>query len=92
MRPSVPCSNTAIGRLFEPHQPEQCGWKPDVLLDITDVWETKRAAMEAMEVVEDGLLFPASMPTKARDELIVTYLDEAAEEGEGEEEEEADDG
>jgi len=34
--------------LFEPHQPEQCGWKPDVLLDITSVWEKKRAAIECM--------------------------------------------
>ena len=34
--------------LFEPHQPEQCGWKPDVLLDITAVWEKKRAAIECM--------------------------------------------
>jgi 4-oxalomesaconate hydratase len=34
--------------LFEPHQPEQCNWKPDVLLDITSVWEKKRAAIECM--------------------------------------------
>jgi 4-oxalomesaconate hydratase len=34
--------------LFEPHQPEQCGWKPDVLLDITPVWAKKRAAIECM--------------------------------------------
>ena len=34
--------------LFEPHQPEQCGWKPDMLLDITAVWEKKRAAIECM--------------------------------------------
>ena len=34
--------------LFEPHQPEQCGWKPDVLLDISSVWEKKRAAIECM--------------------------------------------
>ena len=34
--------------LFEPHQPEQCEWKPDVLLDITSVWEKKRAAIECM--------------------------------------------
>ncbi|WP_415683529.1 PIG-L deacetylase family protein [Breoghania sp.] len=27
--------------LFEPHQTEQCGWKPDVLLDITEVWDRK---------------------------------------------------
>ena len=35
--------------LFEPHQPEQCNWKPDVLLDIGPVWERKRAAIECME-------------------------------------------
>lgn len=35
--------------LFEPHQTEQMGWKPDVFLDITPVWEKKRAAMECNE-------------------------------------------
>lgn len=34
--------------LFEPHQTEQCDWKPDVLLDITPVWDKKRAAIECM--------------------------------------------
>ena len=34
--------------LFEPHQTEQCGWKPDTILDITPVWEKKRAAIECM--------------------------------------------
>ena len=34
--------------LFEPHQPEQCDWKPNVLLDISPVWEKKRAAIECM--------------------------------------------
>ena len=34
--------------LFEPHQPEQCDFKPDVLLDITDVFDAKRAAMECL--------------------------------------------
>jgi 4-oxalomesaconate hydratase len=34
--------------LFEPHQPEQCDWKPDVLLDISSVWGKKRAAIECM--------------------------------------------
>ena len=34
--------------LFEPHQPEQCNWKPTVLLDITPVWDKKRAAIECM--------------------------------------------
>ncbi len=35
--------------LFEPHQPEQCGWCPNVLLDISEYWERKRAAIECME-------------------------------------------
>ena len=35
--------------LFEPHQTEQCNWKPDTILDITPVWEKKRAAIECME-------------------------------------------
>ena len=35
--------------MFEPHQPEQCGFKPEVLLDVTPVWEKKRAAMDSME-------------------------------------------
>jgi 4-oxalomesaconate hydratase len=34
--------------LFEPHQPEQCGFKPEVLLDITSVFPVKRRAMEAL--------------------------------------------
>lgn len=33
---------------FEPHQPEQCGFVPDVLLDITPVWERKREAMRIL--------------------------------------------
>ncbi|WP_026453757.1 PIG-L deacetylase family protein [Saccharomonospora iraqiensis] len=33
---------------FEPHQPEQCDFKPDVLLDISPVFEAKRAAMECL--------------------------------------------
>ena len=38
--------------LFEPHQPEQCEWKPDVLLDITPVWEKKYAAFREMKAQE----------------------------------------
>ena len=34
--------------LFEPHQPEQCGFKPEVLLDITSVFPVKRRAMECL--------------------------------------------
>ncbi|PXY22707.1 PIG-L deacetylase family protein [Prauserella muralis] len=33
---------------FEPHQPEQCDFKPNVLLDITPVFDTKRKAMECL--------------------------------------------
>ena len=35
--------------LFEPHQTEQMGWKPNVFLDITEVWDNKRKAIECME-------------------------------------------
>ena len=38
--------------LFEPHQPEQCEWKPQVLLDISEVWEQKRQAFELMAAQE----------------------------------------
>ncbi|MEX0853975.1 MAG: PIG-L deacetylase family protein [Bauldia sp.] len=34
--------------LFEPHQSEQCGWKPDMLIDITPVWDKKWAAINCM--------------------------------------------
>ena len=35
--------------LFEPHQTEYSGFMPDVLLDITEVWERKLEAMKCME-------------------------------------------
>lgn len=38
--------------LFEPHQPEQCEWKPEVLLDIGEVWQVKRQALESMAAQE----------------------------------------
>ena len=38
--------------LFEPHQPEMCEFKPQVLLDITPVFDIKRKAMECMEAQE----------------------------------------
>ncbi|WP_332116548.1 PIG-L deacetylase family protein [Azorhizobium caulinodans] len=34
--------------LFEPHQPEQCDFKPNVILNIDDVWEVKRKAFEVL--------------------------------------------
>ncbi|OKH87971.1 PIG-L deacetylase family protein [Thalassospira sp. TSL5-1] len=35
--------------LFEPHQTEQMEWKPDLFLDISDVWDKKWAAIQCME-------------------------------------------
>jgi 4-oxalomesaconate hydratase len=34
--------------LFEPHQPEQCNFKPNVILNIDEVWEQKRRAFEVL--------------------------------------------
>jgi 4-oxalomesaconate hydratase len=34
--------------VFEPHQPEACGFEPDTFVDVTAVWERKQAAMAAM--------------------------------------------
>lgn len=48
-----PLAGPALGAppvfMFEPHQPEQCGFKPEVLLDVTSAWEQKRAAMDSMD-------------------------------------------
>jgi len=33
---------------FKPHQSELCDFKPNVILDISDVWEIKKQAMHAM--------------------------------------------
>ena len=38
--------------LFEPHQTEMCEFKPQVLLDITPVFDLKRQAMECMAAQE----------------------------------------
>lgn len=35
--------------LFEPHQTEYSGFMPDVILDITEVWDRKLEAMHCME-------------------------------------------
>lgn len=35
--------------VFEPHQPELCGFTPSVFVDITDVFEQKKTAMAAMK-------------------------------------------
>lgn len=50
--PSVPVLGAPPVFLFEPHQPEQCEWRPEVLLDITSVWEKKYAAFKVMAAQE----------------------------------------
>lgn len=50
--PSVPALGAPGVFLFEPHQPEQCEWKPQVLLDITPVWAKKAAAFRVMSAQE----------------------------------------
>lgn len=50
--PDVPVIGAPPVFLFEPHQPEQCNWKPQVLFDITEVFEIKRKAFEAMDAQE----------------------------------------
>jgi 4-oxalomesaconate hydratase len=34
---------------FEPHQPDQCDFKPDTFVDVTSVWPKKAAAMGSMK-------------------------------------------
>ncbi|MCW4386037.1 PIG-L family deacetylase [Salinibacterium sp. SYSU T00001] len=41
---------------FEPHQSEVCGFVPNVLLDITEVWETKVAAMNSLGASQGHLV------------------------------------
>ena len=38
--------------MFEPHQPEQCNYKPDMILDISEVFEKKRQAFECLAAQE----------------------------------------
>jgi len=38
--------------LFEPHQSEQCDWKPQLFLDISSVWEAKHRAFQSMQAQE----------------------------------------
>jgi 4-oxalomesaconate hydratase len=51
-KPGTPVIGAPPVFLFEPHQPEQCEWKPQVLLDITPVWLKKYAAFKEMNAQE----------------------------------------
>jgi 4-oxalomesaconate hydratase len=50
--PSAPVIGAPPVFLFEPHQPEQCEWKPQIILDITSVWEKKFSAFKVMAAQE----------------------------------------
>jgi 4-oxalomesaconate hydratase len=50
--PGIPVLGAPPVFLFEPHQSEQCEWKPQVLLDISPVWEKKYAAFKEMNAQE----------------------------------------
>jgi 4-oxalomesaconate hydratase len=50
--PHLPVIAAPTVFLFEPHQPEQCDWKPQVLLDITTTWSKKYEAFRAMSAQE----------------------------------------
>jgi 4-oxalomesaconate hydratase len=50
--PDTPVIGAPPVFLFEPHQPEQCEFKPQVLLDITSVWPKKNEAFKAMNAQE----------------------------------------
>jgi 4-oxalomesaconate hydratase len=50
--PQTPVIGAPPVFLFEPHQPEQCDFKPQVLLDITPAWPKKYEAFKAMSAHE----------------------------------------
>ncbi len=50
--PGTPVIGAPPVFLFEPHQPEQCEFKPQVLLDISSVWQKKYTAFKKMNAQE----------------------------------------
>jgi 4-oxalomesaconate hydratase len=54
--PATPSLGATQVLAFEPHQPEQCGFVPNLLLDISSAFERKREAMEVMEGAQGHLV------------------------------------
>lgn len=54
--PATPSLGAAQVLAFEPHQTEQCGFVPNLLLDISSVFSRKREAMEVMEGAQGHLV------------------------------------
>lgn len=50
--PQVPSAKPVPILMYEPHQPENSGWKPDVYLNIDPVFDLKRKAFECMDAQE----------------------------------------
>jgi len=50
--PDTPVIGAPSLFLFEPHQPEQCDWRPQLLLDISSVWPKKYEAFKTMNAQE----------------------------------------
>jgi 4-oxalomesaconate hydratase len=46
--PDLPVIRAPAVYAFEPHQPEMCDFKPTTYVDITAVFDRKRAAMKCM--------------------------------------------
>jgi 4-oxalomesaconate hydratase len=49
---------------FEPHQPEQCGFVPQVLLDITPVFTTKQDAMRCLPAQQHMWTYYTDLATR----------------------------
>jgi 4-oxalomesaconate hydratase len=49
---------------FEPHQPEQCDFKPDVLLDITSSYPAKEAAMQCLPAQQHMWAYYSDLATR----------------------------
>jgi 4-oxalomesaconate hydratase len=55
---------------YEPHQPEMCGFHPDVLLDITEVFDLKRQAMECMAAQEHLWRYYTELATRRGSQAV----------------------
>ncbi|MGR3270948.1 PIG-L family deacetylase [Thalassococcus profundi] len=50
--PDMPSAKPVPILMYEPHQPENSGWRPDVYLDIDPVFDQKRKAFACMDAQE----------------------------------------
>lgn len=50
--------------MFEPHQPEMCGFVPNLLLDITEVFERKQRAMQCMSAQHHLINYYTDLATR----------------------------